>query len=187
MADFTLTINKNDIYEEVAKTTRALLKPLGGGALWELAVLGKGDKWRNVFPPARVIDALRAHWADRGLDFEFGMQELPLLAPIATPASRQRAADEPFSADSIGQLVSTTLKRIAGDCEIDLDPDERAILLETSTHALRHTFGTLFVANNVPLDVVQRVMGHESLETTTIYVQAEKRRAIEEIGKYFEK
>ena len=173
--------------EEVAKTTRALLKPLGRGALWELAVLGKGDKWRNVFPPARVIDALRAHWADRGIDFEFGMQELPLLAPVATPVSRQRVADKPFSADSIGQLVSTTLKRIAGDCEIDLDPDERAILLETSTHALRHTFGTLFVANNVPLDVVQRVMGHESLETTTIYVQAEKRRAIEEIGKYFEK
>jgi len=45
----------------------------------------------------------------------------------------------------------------------------------------------LFVANGVPLDVVQSVMGHESLETTTIYVQAEKKRAIEEIGKYFEK
>jgi site-specific recombinase XerD len=42
------------------------------------------------------------------------------------------------------------------------------------------------VANGVPLDVVQNVMGHESLETTTIYVQAEKERAIKEIGKYFE-
>lgn len=83
--------------------------------------------------------------------------------------------------------MSTTLKRIAGDATLDLAPEQRATLIEASTHALRHTFGTLFVANGVPLDVVQSVMGHESLETTTIYVQAEKKRAIEEIGKYFEK
>ncbi len=173
--------------EEAAMTTRDLLKPLDGGTLWELAVLGKGDKWRTVFPPACVIVALRAHWTDRELDFEFGMQQLPLLAPIANPVSRRGKEGERFTADSIGQLVSTTLKRIAGDATLDLAPEQRATLIEASTHALRHTFGTLFVANGVPLDVVQSVMGHESLETTTIYVQAEKKRAIEEIGKYFEK
>ena len=172
--------------EEAAMTTRDLLKPLDGGALWELAVLGKGDKWRTVFPPVRVIEALRAHWVDRELDFEFAMHKVPLLAPIANPVTRRGKDGERFSADGIGQLVSTTLKRIAGDITLDLDPGERAKLIEASTHALRHTFGTLFVANGVPLDVVQNVMGHESLETTTIYVQAEKKRAIKEIGNYFE-
>lgn len=171
--------------EEVAMTSRELLKPLAGGDLWELAVLGKGNKWRHVFAPARVIEALRAHWVDRGIDFDFAMQQLPLLAPIAAPASRANREGGGFTADSIGQLVSTTLKRIAGDFQVELDSAERAKLLETSTHALRHTFGTLFVANGVPLDVVQKVMGHESLETTTIYVQAERQRAVVEIGKYF--
>lgn len=170
--------------EESARASRDRLRPLDGGELWELAVLGKGSKWRTVFPPQRVIEALRAHWIDRGLDFDFGMQQLPLVAPIATPASRRGKEAAGFSPDGLGRLISSTLKRIADDAEIRLEEDERKKLVETSTHALRHTFGTLFVANEVPLDVVQKVMGHESLDTTTLYVQAEKQRAIAEIGKY---
>ena len=48
--------------------------------------------------------------------------------------------------------------------------------------AFRHTFGTQSVADDVPVDVVQKLLGHASLQTTTIYVQAEKQRVIEEIA-----
>jgi site-specific recombinase XerD len=37
----------------------------------------------------------------------------------------------------------------------------------------------------VPLDVLQKVLGHASLQTTTIYVQAEKKRSIDELGEFF--
>jgi hypothetical protein len=50
-----------------------------------------------------------------------------------------------------------------------------------SMHAFRHTFGTLAAAEDVPVDVIQRMLGHRSLQTTTIYVQAEKRRMMCEV------
>ena len=58
-------------------------------------------------------------------------------------------------------------------------------LRRAAPHAFRHTFGTLAVAGEVPLDVVQKLLGHASLQTTTIYVQAEKKRNIRELGKFF--
>jgi integrase/recombinase XerD len=40
------------------------------------------------------------------------------------------------------------------------------------------------VAADVPLDVVQRIMGHASLQTATTYVTAERRRMRAEVSKY---
>lgn len=77
------------------------------------------------------------------------------------------------------------MRRIADDQTLDLDNFEREKLRSCGPHAFRHTFGTQAAAGRVPLDVLQRVLGHASLQTTTIYVQAEKQRSIEELGKFF--
>jgi integrase len=69
----------------------------------------------------------------------------------------------------------------------DLTVAEMTQLTSTSPHAFRHTFGTQAGANEVPLDVIQRIMGHASLQTTTIYVQAERERMMRESSKYFAK
>jgi integrase len=50
-----------------------------------------------------------------------------------------------------------------------LSAAEMKILAGTSPHAFRHTFGTLAVAEGDPLDVAQRILGHASLQTTSIY------------------
>jgi integrase len=81
------------------------------------------------------------------------------------------------------QVIKTALKRIAEDEASDLDERERELLRRATPHAFRHTFGTQAVAGEVPLDVVQKVLGHASLQTTTIYVQAEKKRSIVELRK----
>jgi integrase/recombinase XerD len=39
-----------------------------------------------------------------------------------------------------------------------------------SVHSLRHTFGTHAVRRGTQLRVVQEVLGHSSLKTTSIYV-----------------
>ena len=67
----------------------------------------------------------------------------------------------------------------------DLSVDERRQLGQANAHALRHTFATESVADEVPVDVVQKVLGHASMQTTTIYVQAEKQRVLEEIAAYY--
>ncbi|SDH73527.1 phage integrase family protein [Propionivibrio dicarboxylicus] len=181
--------------EEVAFAVRHHLKPIPDSSLWELDVLGKRNKWRTVFLPNRVIDALRAHWVDRDLDFSFAMVDTPLLSPLVSPPTPDaqtkhlsesgQLRDSGFSQDGLYRVITTALKRIADEEVLDLEADERELLRNTHPHMLRHTFGTQAAASQVPLDVLQRVMGHASLQTTTIYVQAEKRRSIEEMGKFF--
>ena len=46
-------------------------------------------------------------------------------------------------------------------------------------------FAVCLVADEVPVDVVQKVLGHASLQTTSIYVQAEKKRALEQVAGYY--
>ncbi|HEX7907768.1 MAG TPA: tyrosine-type recombinase/integrase [Paraburkholderia sp.] len=48
---------------------------------------------------------------------------------------------------------------------------------------MRHTRATDAVARKMPLDVVQRLMGHASLSTITLYTDAERSRSIEEVAR----
>lgn len=182
--------------EELAFATRDKLKPIPGtDGMWELDVLGKRNKWRTVFPPRRAVAAIQAHWVDRGQDFSFGLVDSPLLSPLTAPEtqlSQKKHRDENgelkesgYSQDGIYKIVKKALERIADDESIDLEDWERQHLRRAAPHAFRHTFGTQ-AAVKVPLDVVQRTLGHASLQTTTIYVQAEKKRSINELGKLFE-
>lgn len=58
-------------------------------------------------------------------------------------------------------------------------------LASASAHAFRHTFGTQAAACTIPTDVVQAILGHASLQTTSIYVRAEQRRMLEAAADYY--
>lgn len=178
--------------EEAANVSRKNLRPTHSAPdLWELDVLGKRYKWRTTYLPMRAIAALEAHWRDRELDFSFGMQDVPLLAPLVIPntaaAQNKKKKNKVygFSADGIYQVVRASLDRICADPTIALEEWERQILQQSGPHAFRHTFGTTAAAAEVPVDVLQKAFGHASLQTTTVYIQAEKTRSIEELGKFF--
>lgn len=99
--------------EEAASARREHLKPSAYGTLerpvWELTIVGKGQRERTVPVSAATLSALRAHWVDRGRVFDVegvveghGVVHVevptevhagPLLAPIFIPwtdASRRR-------------------------------------------------------------------------------------------------
>jgi integrase len=186
--------------EETANATRNCLKPVREQAhkanpLWELTVIGKGSKKRTVLFPGRVVDALRAHWADRGQDFEYELAELALISPVVVPGNktgREKHVDangkltgNGFSPDGLYKVLTATLLRIANDASLPLSAQERALLRLAAPHALRHTFANDKVSRDMPLDVLQRLMGHASLGTTSIYVQAERKRSIEEMSKIY--
>lgn len=180
--------------EEIAFALRRNLEPHPAEpGLWRLSILGKRRKWRYVYPSEREIAALREHWADRGEDFDFGMTDLPLVSPVIIPEtklSQNKHADsvgtpgsKGFSPDGIYSAVTSWLKRIAQDELLDLTVHEREVLRTSGIHAFRHTFGTQVVSDGVPLDVVQKILGHASLSTTTLYVQSADARAAAELGK----
>ncbi len=189
--------------EEAARALRCHLKPVPEQAgmpagLWELALLGKRNKWRTVFLPQRVITALRAHWNDRGHDFEDETQSLSLISPVVVPSTPTAQAKhlsledgqpaltgKGFSPDGLYQLLTATLLRIADDATLPLADAERSLLRQVSPHALRHTFATHAVANEMPPDVLQRLLGHVSLQTTSLYVRAERARSLMAVAKLF--
>lgn len=179
--------------EEATFATRDRLKPypeLPG--LHELAVLGKRLKWREVFMPDRVVAALAAHWRDRGEDFDFPLSPSFLLSPVIIPETTLSldkhatlGTGRGFSVEGLYGLIKKSLLRLANDAQFDLTEMERDALKNAGVHALRHTYGTNAVANDVPLDVVQQTLGHTSLATTTIYTQGEKKRKAGEMGRFF--
>ncbi|WP_213780796.1 phage integrase family protein [Caballeronia sp. dw_276] len=171
--------------------------------VWALGVIGKRRKQRTVPVNVATVAALRAHWADRELDFDAAWAEGPLIAPVVingTDASLAKHRDAsggeggashwphaPYAADALARLVRESVRRIADGLfrEGALSHDAHVKLLATSAHAFRHTFGTQTVARGMPIDVAQRILGHASLQTTSIYVRAERQRMLEEAAKYY--
>jgi integrase len=172
-------------------------------SVWALGVTGKRRKQRTVPVSLATVSALRAHWADRGLDFDAEWGEGPLIAPVVingTDASQAKHGDgsggqgaavhqlhAPYAADALARLVREAIRRIAQALlrEGALSHDAHVKLLATSAHAFRHTFGTQPVARGMPIDVAQRILGHASLQTTSIYVRAERQRMLDEAAKYY--
>jgi len=137
---------------------------------------------------------LRAHWRDRGRDFDAPRPNGPLIAPQRIPGTRAalerhdaNAADAPYTVDALGRLVRMAVQRLTKESAVlaDFSTDDLVQLANTSAHAFRHTFGTRAVARDMPTDVVQAILGHASLQTTSIYVRAERRRMLEAAARYY--
>lgn len=178
--------------EETATATSDQLRPSSfATGVWELNVLGKRRKWRTVPVSKRTYQALLAHWRDRHADIKMDLLPAPLLSPVTTlqtKASLEKHGhleEMPYAAAAIYPLVKALIRKAIETREFD--ETEETALLRVTPHAFRHTFGTQAVAKGVPVDVAQKVLGHASVSTTSIYVQAEKERTMTEAKKFFEK
>lgn len=179
--------------EEAAGARRERLQPYpadDGIEVWALTVIGKRNRERTVPVSAETVAALRAHWGDRGDDFDAAAPAGPLLSPLVIPKTKAaqkkhgQGARQPYRPDTFNEIVDWLRKRLLVELD-NLSPATHAQLEQMTPHAFRHTFGTLAAANDVPIDVVQRVLGHQSIQTTSIYLQAEKRRMMNEVGAMF--
>jgi site-specific recombinase XerD len=82
-----------------------------------------------------------------------------------------------YSSGGLARLIKQLFKRFeAAHPELS-----EATLRGIHPHALRHTFGRHAVEAGVDLDVIQQVLGHSSLATTTIYTQGNKKRRKEQL------
>jgi len=134
------------------------------GVRWMLKVLGKGGKWRAVPISSGTIEALKAYLGHRGLnqDILSNPPETPLIASL-TSAGAVTSSALSKSLDAFFKEVASTIK--ADGKLIEAKAFERA-----TVHWLRHTCGShLALSGEVPLNVIQRLLGHASLQTTSIY------------------
>ncbi|TDK59212.1 phage integrase family protein [Sapientia aquatica] len=175
--------------EEVATARRESITKSQFADCMELEVVGKGHKKRIVPISARAMKALEVHWLDRGLDVQ-ERDDLHLLSPLTIPAheaaqKKLESNRDGYTPGSLYRIIQTAIKKLLKQVPCPFDAEEFHQLESTTAHAFRHTFGTLSVAKDVPIDVVQAVLGHASVGTTSIYVQSKKKRIMEEAAKYF--
>ena len=117
-----------------------------------LRVVGKGNKQRLVPVPKPVHESLRRMWSaqdhrDRRWLFPNGWR----TGPVATNVLVRTFADAVKAAD--------------------LSSGRRA-----TPHTLRHAYATRLFESKVDTRVVQVLLGHESIATTTIYTHPGLRR-----------
>jgi len=121
-----------------------------------LEVIGKRNKYREV--PLNVT-------ARKALE-----EYLPTLAPSTIFLFPSGRTKEALSERALGYII----KKYA----------TRAKLPEVSPHDLRHRFGYR-MAESVPLHRLAQIMGHDSLDTTKLYIQGTRhdlQQAVETIA-----
>ena len=172
--------------EETATVSRNNLRPTEDPGVWTLNALGKGNKWRVVQVPLRVVLALKEHWKDRDHDFNQANTTMMLLSPVLIGAALVAVSKHylvngqnvtltgaGFTADSLYALVKKALTDAAENQNLTISEETREILRKAAMHTFRHTFASVAVNSGMNLTTVKDLMGHVSITTTSCYVHAE--------------
>jgi integrase/recombinase XerD len=126
-----------------------------GEAVQSLVVLGKGNKERCVPLPPTLYKKVRDYWSTHRHPrwiFPSMLDQRRLREPVPL---RER---EGHLTESAAQHAMAIIRQEAGLPE------------RTTCHTLRHTYATMSLEAGVNLLQVSRYLGHESLETTQIYL-----------------
>ena len=110
----------------------------------EAVVLGKGKKYRTVFLTPKSVLYIKNYLSTRT------DKEPPLFVSQQKPHGR-------LSANSVGAL----LRDLGRKCGIE----------KVHPHRFRRTCATMALHRGMPIDQVRLMLGHESIETTTIYAE----------------
>ena len=105
---------------------------------------GKGGKDRYTILSTKTLETLRLH-------YRYNRPKVYLFEPNGKPGQK-------LSAATIRSVVKNAVKKAH-------------ISKEVSCHTFRHCFATHLLENNINLKVIQQMMGHSSLKTTSRYLQ----------------
>lgn len=121
---------------------------------------GKGDKFRIVYFNAESEVSLKAYIKSKK------HESVALFSRIRSP---------------YGHITSKALED-----EVKKIKERAGVNVKThvTPHVLRHTFATTAIDNGMPVDQVQMLLGHASLDTTMIYVHRNQENAKASHSKY---
>lgn len=158
-----------------AKTSHLYSKPLTTrlGVRWMLKVIGKGSKARAVPMPTGAMNALREYFQFRDADLEGDEFLIGRL---------NGKTEQPLDSTVIYKALRDFFKEVAWDMRDNGHPEDAAKLEQATTHWLRHTRGT-HSAHSMPQHMLQKLLGHASPATTSIYTSAEADELYESLEK----
>ena len=148
-----------------------------------LRVVGKGGKVRDV-PIAPELESLLDEYLNtRHLP---GWQQCNSDTPIIS-ALYEPAPGRPISTSSLYRMLRARFDEVARSLSSQRQQDDSRAFERASTHWLRHTFGRHALADGASLNVVQVVLGHSSLQTTTVYAAGPAEQAQTELQRFVRK
>ncbi|MDD3648214.1 MAG: tyrosine-type recombinase/integrase [Candidatus Dojkabacteria bacterium] len=131
----------------------------------KLYILGKGKKQRFVYLTERCKSHLEAYLGTRSDQYE------ALFIPTKGKRIKKEISKVRISARYIQNRIALYRKLLG-------------IIVPVSPHSLRHGFATYLAEKGASPVAIQRLLGHESLQTTTRYVHASDRFAEKTHKKY---
>ena len=149
-----------------------------------LDVGGRHLKEREIPVPDIVIAALGDYLAQRGLSGD--PRECPKDTPLISKLPNRNGPCKDNMVDTVTpgaiyKMLDKIFKRAADTMD---HPEDAAQFRQASTYWLRHTHGSHAIADQVPFDVVQYILGHESLATTSNYGIPGVSRRIREMRRF---
>lgn len=165
--------------DEITRATCGDLRKLGpaeaGTAshrVWQLKVVGRGGRCREVPVPPGLVEELETELARQGHDRSADAtsnQRIPLLARFGP---QHRGAPPPWSASGLYQAIKAAVEQAARE----LDDAASRQLREASTHWLRHSHVVHSLQGRagqapLPIEVVQKNVGHATVATTAMYLR----------------
>jgi len=147
----------------------------GTGVRWMLKVLGKGAKWRAVPIPDRILILLAQYLEHRNLDPD------PLANSVDTPLLARINGTDPISASGLYKAFRAFFREAALVLHSLGKKHEAAAFEKASVHWLRHTCGSHMGSSGVPVNLIQKLLGHASVATTSIYTESDSERLWQEV------
>ena len=128
--------------------------------------------------PAAGLEATKAYFEARGLDFEAAAPETPLLGSLVEPMA-------PLGYSALHETFTRFVRRAVKASDLPLEERRRAE--QASAHWLRHTHATRAAERQVPPDVLQENLGQSDPRTTARYYRAQMQRRHKEMERAFAK
>lgn len=167
--------------ELVGSTVEMLYsRPLRGqlGQRWMLNVLGKGGKWRAVPMSDGVMASLSTYLASRNLSSN------PMDNPPSTPLIAALNGKSPVTDSLLYKSLRKVFMSAAQAMRDEGHTHEAGQIARASTHWLRHSRGSHLGLAGVAPSVIQQLLGHASLATTSIYTRNDDERLWKELSEF---